>query len=222
MDSYRTAIQRTFNIRLPRHLSINPTFLTERAYSASQVEYLVENCTPSLGLSIQVAFSSGLRAQGLLTIARQSDRARSENRDWNEHAFFNFAEHEIYVTQEKGGLVREIAVPLHLVDRLEACRLPTPRTLMDRKKPHKQFYDLVGGHKFSDQFTALCKSLFSWSRGAHGLRHGYALRRLAQMQDGGLTWQSARLALSTELGHFRPEITESYYSRSRTIIHRPN
>ena len=46
--------------------------------------------------------------------------------------------------------------------------------------------------------------------GAHGLRHGYAQSRFAELTARGLTDLHAKEILAQELGHFRVEIVDVY------------
>lgn len=48
------------------------------------------------------------------------------------------------------------------------------------------------------------------STGAHGLRHSYAQERMTELQNRGLSRDAALETVSQEMGHFRPEITETY------------
>ncbi len=44
----------------------------------------------------------------------------------------------------------------------------------------------------------------------HGLRHGYAQDRMAELTRLGLSSKHRLLIVSQELGHFRPEIVTTY------------
>ena len=46
--------------------------------------------------------------------------------------------------------------------------------------------------------------------GLHGLRHGYAQDRMAELTRLGLSSKHRLLIVSQELGHFRPEIVTAY------------
>lgn len=49
--------------------------------------------------------------------------------------------------------------------------------------------------------------------GTHGLRYNYAQERYDELQDKGYTHREALEAISLEMGHSRPEITEHYLRR---------
>ncbi|MHC8390176.1 hypothetical protein ACYZTM_19565 [Pseudomonas sp. MDT2-39-1] len=114
-----------------------------------------------------------------------------------------------YTVHGKGGLTREVRIPIHLAKRLEVTRLPEARSVTDRGVRYQQFYELGGGQPWSKSFGAASKTALGWSNGAHGLRHSYAQERLSTLQRY-LTREEAKRVVSQELGHFRPEITEIY------------
>ena len=49
-----------------------------------------------------------------------------------------------------------------------------------------------------------------YSTGAHGVRHAYAQERMHELRSQGLDRWRALEVVSQEMGHFRPEITETY------------
>ena len=57
--------------------------------------------------------------------------------------------------------------------------------------------------------SAASERALGWSTGAHGLRHSYAQERMAELQ-ASLSRDAALTTVSQEMGHFRPEITETY------------
>ena len=79
-----------------------------------------------------------------------------------------------YTVVGKGGLVREVAIPAALAERLEAMRLPAPRQVTDRSVHYETHYDLRGGHAWSQSYSDAAKRVLGWSTGAHGIRHTYA------------------------------------------------
>src|SRR5690606_24926883 len=95
-----------------------------------------------------------------------------------------------------------------LARRLEARRLPQPRHVTDRGVYYRQHYDLGGGQPWSKSFSAASKNSLGWSKGAHGLRHSYAQSRMAGLQKS-MPRDQAKLVVSQELGHFRPEDRKS-------------
>ena len=106
--------------------------------------------------------------------------------------------------------MREVLIPAHLATRLEATRRDEPERITDRGVHYESHYAIGGGHRWSNSFSAAAERALHWSSGAHGLRHSYAQERMAELQHGGLSRDAALETVSQEMGHFRPEITETY------------
>ena len=83
-----------------------------------------------------------------------------------------------------------MALPLHLAEQLETCRLRKPERVTDRGVRRTQHYDLGGGQAWSQSFSAASKNELGWSTGAHGLRHSYAQDRLDEAK--GRPWACLR------------------------------
>ena len=115
-----------------------------------------------------------------------------------------------YTVIGKGGLIREVRLPPYLAQALEQRRLPEPQRLTDRGIHYPQHYDLAGGQRWSNAFSAASQRALGWSRGGHGLRHRYAQERLDELQRTGLSQAQALETVSQEMGHFRPDITLVY------------
>lgn len=181
-----------------------------RIYSAAQVSQIISRQAPHNALATEIAYAAGLRAHELLTMQRIHRRLPDE-RPVHPQKFSGLRGRDTlaYSVVGKGGLAREVRVPMELARRLEARRLPQPRQVTDRGVFYQQYYDLGGGQPWSKSFGAASKSALGWSRGAHGLRHTYAQSRMAQLQRV-MPRDQAKLIVSQELGHFRPEITEVY------------
>ena len=114
-----------------------------------------------------------------------------------------------YTVVGKGGLVRVVRLPDHLAQRLEARRLDEPVRVTDRGIHYLSRYDVAGGTPWSVSFSGASKRALGWTTGAHGARHAYAQERMAELQRM-LFCADALETVSQELGHFRPEITETY------------
>ena len=80
----------------------------------------------------------------------------------------------VHTVVGKGSLVREeVLLPHRLAERLEARRLGVPVLVVDRGVRCLQRYDVVG-KAFSTSFSRASMEAITKSRGAHGLRYGYA------------------------------------------------
>jgi integrase len=124
-----------------------------------------------------------------------------------------------YTVIGKGGLIREIAVPIWLSQLLEASRRE-PVKVTDREIFYTSCYDIGYGQNWSQSFTTASKKAIGISRGGHGLRHSFAKWRLHNLVKHLLQTKSvnndvsveeqALLILSQELGHFRMDIVFTY------------
>ena len=110
----------------------------------------------------------------------------------------------------KGGLVREVLLSKDMAQALEAKRLEEPRTIGDRKISYRIQYDLGGGNAWSHSFSSVSKNTLGWSTGGHGVRHTYVQERMRELQGSGYLYGIAKLVVSQELGHFRPDVINAY------------
>ena len=193
---------------LPVIKSEHQQALESRAYTAAQVERIVDAQTPKNALATEIAYAAGLRAHELLTLQPAGERSADQRPALDSK--FAGREGERYTVEGKGGLVREVQIPRDLADRLEARRLDTPLRVTDRGINYQSHYDIGGGQRWSNSVSAAADRALGWSTGAHGLRHSYAQERMTELQNQGLTRDRALETVSQELGHFRPEITEVY------------
>ena len=194
--------------RLPVVKSETPQQLEARAYTPQQAALIAAAQHGCNGLATEIAHAGGLRAHELLTLRRADERPADLRPALDTK--FQGRDGEIYTVQGKGGLVREVLIPAHLATRLEATRRDEPERITDRGVHYESHYAIGGGHRWSNSFSAAAERALHWSSGAHGLRHSYAQERMAELQHGGLSRDAALETVSQEMGHFRPEITETY------------
>lgn len=180
-----------------------------RAYNREQMASIASRQASHNALATEVAHAAGLRAHELLGLRRTHQRLPDE-RPTHGMKFVGIRETTIsYTVHGKGGLIREVRIPIPLAQRLERTRLAEPRIVKDRGINYKQFYGIGGGQPWSKSVSTAAKGALGWSNGAHGLRHTYAQERMAMLQRH-LTRRQALEVVSQEMGHFRPEITEVY------------
>lgn len=217
LDQERHAIQAmmqhlTHKLDVKAHLpSVKSDYqqiLTSRSYTTQQVAMVAEAQRDMNSLSTQIAHAAGLRGHELLTLRRIEERDPSSRPALAEK--FQGREGERYTVKGKGGLVREVCIPKQLAQQLEARRLESPIKVTDRTVHYAQHYDINGGKKWSSSFTQASNRALGWSTGAHGLRHSYAQERMHELQSAGMNRNLALEVVSQEMGHFRPEITETY------------
>lgn len=209
LDQERQAIQLHLGIKLPVIKSEWQQVLKSRAYTDAQIQIIAKRQSVKYQLATQIAAIAGLRAHELLTLQKISERKASLHRQWSEKRFFG-RKGDVYTVIGKGGLIREVLIPPTLAAQLEEKRLNTPMLVKDRSIHYFQQYDIGGGKRWSNSFSAASKRLLGWSHGAHGLRHSYAQQRMNELQQNGLAYENALSIVSQELGHFRPDITEVY------------
>ena len=178
-----------------------------RAYTPQQVRMVAAAQNARNGLSTLIAHAAGLRAHELFTLARP-DEQPPDRRPARPEKFAGRPGRDYTVTG-KGGLVRLVRLPDHLADRLEARRREEPVRIADRGVHYTSHYDVAGGTAWGASFTGASKRALGWTRGAHGMRHAYAQERMRQLQHV-LVRADALETVSQELGHFRPDITETY------------
>ena len=182
-----------------------------RCYTQRQVEIVYQHQTDKFSLSTQIAASSGLRAHELLTLQRIDERSVSERDKYLEARELKFKglKGEKYTVKGKGGLIREVVIPIYLAERLEQHRLEQPQRIIDREINYETRYDIPGGQRWSNSFTKAAERSLGWTTGAHGLRHTYAQERMSELQNTE-KYEIALAIVSQELGHFRPDITLVY------------
>ncbi|MCY3732288.1 MAG: hypothetical protein OXF98_13185, partial [Rhodospirillaceae bacterium] len=178
-----------------------------RAYTPQQVRLVAAAQNARNGLSTLIAHAAGLRAHELFTLARP-DEQPPDPRPARPEKFAGRPGRD-YTVVGKGGLVRLVRLPEHLAERLEARRHERPVQVIDRGIRYRARYDVAGGVAWSVSFGSASKRALGWSRGAHGCRYSYAQERMRELRRL-LVRAEALEVVSQELGHFRPEITETY------------
>ena len=202
--------------RLPVVKSAEPHRPRPRAYSPAQVRAVAARQDARNALATEIAHASGIRAHELLTLGRPDEQRPDDRRDRSQLTGtvadgMKFAGRDgvVYTVAGKGGLVREVLLPHRLAERLEERRLDVPAPVVDRGIRYLQRYDVGGGHAFSASFSRASMEALGKSRGAHGLRYGYAQARMREL----MRHAEHRLALaivSEEMGHLRAGITSLY------------
>ena len=207
----RNALQLAFGIRLPILHSQVETIRSRRSYTADEIARVIQHQSERNALATVIALGAGLRAHELATLRKADELSPSSHREWDPRRFLGLPDFRLYVVVGKGGLRRQVAIPKQLAEMLEQHRLPAPRTVNDRGIFYDLVYDIGFGQAFSQSFADASKAALGFSRGAHGLRHGYTKSRTNDLRRLGLTFAEAQSVVSQELGHFRPSITLAYY-----------
>lgn len=180
--------------------------LGSRNYTPDQIQRIMSRQSERNAFSTELAAAAGLRAHELLTLLPASERAMDDR----PADASKFREGIRYTVVGKGGLVREVSLPEYLAKRLEARRLDTAVKVIDRSIHYTRYYDVAGGQAWSQSISRACTTALGFSNGAHGLRHTYAQQRHREAQAAVGEAHRAKAIVSQELGHFRPEITDTY------------
>lgn len=176
---------------------------------SEQIKLVTERQNERNALATKISHQAGIRAHELLTL-QKLEKNPADPRPVTPHKFAGRDVESIaYSVHGKGGLTREIRLPVELSQQLEA-RAIEPLKMTDRGVHYVQHYDVAGGQRWSNSFSNASTQALGWSRGAHGLRHSYAQERMNELQTTGLSQHDALETVSQELGHFRPEITKVY------------
>lgn len=185
------------------------TIEKSRSYTSEQVQRITEHQTERHAVSTEICHKAGLRAHELYTL-RPAGEVQPSPREVHPDKFSHQSEQtKSYTVTGKGGLIREVQLPNHLADRLEAYRLDSTVAVTDRGVNYTAHYNIAAGQRFSDAFSKASSRALGYSNGAHGLRHSYAQDRYEQLANH-LQKEDVMRVVSQELGHFRPEITEVY------------
>ena len=192
--------------RLPVIKAVKQQVLVSRNYTAEQWRLVIEHQTPRNALSTELAAAAGLRAHELFTL-RPSEEQPMSDRPADPAKFRPGIR---YTVIGKGGLIREVSIPHSLAERLEAHRLDEAVIRVDRKIHYTSYYDIGAGQAWSQSFTQASKVVLKFSNGGHGLRHTYAQERHRELQVLLGAIDRAKAVVSQEVGHFRPEITDTY------------
>ncbi len=208
LDNDRVSMQ-FMTGKLDRVRAIETPKLESRVYSKAEMERIANRQDPHNALATRLAYDAGLRAHELHTLRRADEAFPSKAREWHVDRFQGRSGVR-YVVTGKGGLAREVLVSHELSRALETRRLDQPRQVTDREIHYQSHYNIGGGLAWSKSFTKRSQTELGESRGAHGLRHGYAQTRYAELKDRGLSTKDAKRILSQELGHFRVQVVETY------------
>jgi len=207
LNMERQAMQLVIGVKLPVIKSEIQSIQESRAYTQEQVQIVAQHQTEKHALATEIAHCAGLRAHELLTIRPIAER-KPDAREAHSGKFEG-REGQSYTVVGKGGLAREIRIPEAVAERLEATRLPEPQQVTDRGVYYQQNYDIGGGQRWSNSFSAASNRACNWSNGAHGVRHSFAQERMTELQRYHPREEALRI-VSQEMGHFRPQITEVY------------
>ena len=211
LDADRNALQFvTGKDSLERVQSLASADKSGRAYTLEQVHMIAGAQSAHNALATEIAHAAGLRAHELYTLQPLAERSANGHREWSPERFSGREGVVLYTVEGKGGLVREVALPRDLANRLEERRLNEPQRTTDRGIYYQQHYNLGAGKAWSQSVGDASTRALGWSTGAHGLRHAYAQERMKELQNQGKNYYAAREIVSQELGHFRGDVVETY------------
>ena len=186
----------------------------------------------AFAFSTELARDYGLRAKELITIRKleeleksgdPKDRAILEKLErhadeWHEDRWHGMPDGVDYVVIGKGGGPCIKQLSRDHARRLEARPLPVPLDVSDRGNHYRQFYDIPGGRRWSDDFARMSKRVLGFSLGAHALRHAFADDPHAAPPGPRTALQGGRGAGGADAGTFQgPEHPDLPPGRRRVI-----
>lgn len=164
-------------------------------------------------LSTMIVAATGIRSHELYTLRPVGGGHAADHRAWRNDRFNGLGDGVRWLVTGKGGLVREVWLPAQLDAEVRKRELPESQRVRvtDRGVHYVPAYALAGGNAWSSSFTRASQRALGWSEGGHALRHTYVQQRMTTLTaDLGYDYESARLTLSQELGHFRPDLLSWY------------
>jgi integrase len=204
VDATRLALARLLSLKVSPVQSLIDTVRQGRATRWDEVNAVLSHQREWNGLSTLIAYDAGLRAVELQTLRRADELKPSAHRMWPATMFLGRHDVVPMAVTGKGGLRRPVALARCLAEALEMRRRAVPRVIVDRGVRYESFYDIGGGQAFSQSYSYASLRALGVSTGAHGLRHGYAQRRVSELMALGYEFMAAVQLVSIELGHFRP------------------
>ena len=184
-----------------------------RSLKGNEAARVMEYQTDRNVFATEVALAGSLRASELMTLRPIAERPPSPRQEWDERRFNYLRDPVAYTVQGKGGLVREVRFERELADRIEARRWEDGKLhrVKDRGVPCLTRYNLVtSSNAWEQSFRRACKQALGHSLGAHSTRHTFVAERMDALKAEGFGDYEARLLVSQQLGHFRPEILDDY------------
>jgi len=218
----RTISQRYTKIAPNDVKPCTPTAHFIKSYSDEQVKIICQHVIERNAFSIELCRVVGIRVHELLSLqpiqfqlptskVLTGIKLKAQRLKFISPENPSVLNGRLYSVQGKGGLIRAILIPEAFAIILEKKRLTKPRRVRDRGAYILSHYDIAGGNSLSSSFTKASQRQLGWSNGIHALRHDYVKNRINILFSHFNDFELARLITSQELGHFRPQITNSYY-----------
>lgn len=185
---------------------------TSRIYTDKQIDLICERLSERNELAVRIIAESGLRVSETLEIEKRQNRepTKRPNKIQVEKFKGTHKENKVeYTIKGKGGLIRNFYVSKELSARMESKQLSEPKLYKSHGTNRFTNYDIGGGNALSKAFTTASQKALGWSRGIHGLRHSYVQNRIKDLVHH-VPYHEAKAIVSQEVGHFRPDITDTY------------
>lgn len=158
------------------------------AYTECQVDLIANAQSKQNAIATRIAYQAGLKASELYTLICE---------DGTSYSVLN------------RGKRRPIHLKDALAQELEKFRLSNPQVIVDRGVEYTVFYSIGGGQSWSKSFSAASKRVLGWSRGAHGLRHSYAQKRMHELRYEHVRDEAAQI-VGNEMGVTGQRVIEFY------------
>ena len=222
ISSYKTALECCDNIEKidapPALVPKGEKATLPRATTPERAALIWNEQSENMRFVSQLVGNAGLRAKEPSTL-RRLDRVPADDPAWRKMGRRKWDARRLegregikYLTIGKNGLPRIVVIRHDLSERLEARLLDQPRVIQDRGAPVTQYYDLPSGQSWSQSFSDAAQRVLGpgQSPGGHALRHAFAHERMDHHLNSGLEFDDAEELVAQQLGHFRPESTDTY------------
>ncbi|MBY6278358.1 tyrosine-type recombinase/integrase, partial [Symbiobacterium thermophilum] len=183
------------------------------AYPAADLRLLRAHLPEEHRAAVDACVALGLRPKELVSVracdvdlSAVSYQVKGRDGVWTAYPMPPGYAGVVRVRRGKGGRPREVPIPVWY--RLELEVILASRRPEDRLWP-------VEYQEFGRAISRACTQAGIVSRGAHGLRHTWAIQRMHHLMSLGYTEDEARQLCSWWLGHNRLAVTSSYLAKRR-------
>ena len=172
------------------------TFGKTKTYTDEQFLKVISRQNDTNSLCSRLCWACGIRPSELITIRITTVETNTAIKDKSG---------EWYEVIQIDGRKRLVLIPADLSNELQKYKLENTRLVKNRDVEHTQYYAISGGAAWAVSFNRASTNVLGWSLGVNGLRSGFMIRRLAELQR--------TMALSDALKKLEDEMWGLPYNR---------